>query len=71
MDSLGGTLLIGVAAFAATNLDDLFLLVVFFAIGWGRARDVVLGQYAGIGALFMARQRQAHCRFWIGREGIA
>ncbi len=52
MDSLGGTLLIGVAAFAATNLDDLFLLVVFFAIGWGRARDVVLGQYAGIGALF-------------------
>ncbi|MSP97628.1 MAG: quaternary ammonium transporter [Betaproteobacteria bacterium] len=54
MDSAAGTLLVGVAAFAATSLDDLFLLVVYFAIGWGRARDVVLGQYAGIGALFAA-----------------
>jgi cadmium resistance protein CadD (predicted permease) len=52
VESLAGTLLTGVAAFAATNLDDLFLLVVYFAVGWGRAREVVLGQYAGIGALF-------------------
>jgi len=52
VDSLASTLLVGVTAFAATNLDDLFLLVAFFAAGWGRARDVVLGQYAGIGALF-------------------
>ena len=41
------------AAFAATNLDDLFLLVAWFAAGW-RGRDIVLGQYAGIGALFAA-----------------
>jgi cadmium resistance protein CadD (predicted permease) len=41
-----------VAAFVATNLDDLFLLVAWFAAGRYRARDIVLGQYAGIGALF-------------------
>jgi cadmium resistance protein CadD (predicted permease) len=43
-----------VAAFAATNLDDLFLLVAWFAAGRTRTRDIVLGQYAGIGALFGA-----------------
>jgi cadmium resistance protein CadD (predicted permease) len=42
-----------VAAFAATNLDDLLLLVAWFAAGH-RARDIVLGQFAGIGALFAA-----------------
>jgi cadmium resistance protein CadD (predicted permease) len=42
----------GAAAFAATNLDDLLLLIAFFAAGTYRARDVVLGQYAGIGLLF-------------------
>lgn len=42
------------AAFAATNLDDLFLLVAWFAAGRCRPRDIVLGQYAGIGALFAA-----------------
>lgn len=41
-------------AFAATNLDDLFLLVAWFAAGRYRTRDIVLGQYAGIGALFAA-----------------
>lgn len=42
------------AAFAATNLDDLFLLVAWFAAGRTRVRDIVLGQYLGIGALFAA-----------------
>lgn len=41
-------------AFAATNFDDLFLLVAWFAAGRYRTRDIVLGQYAGIGALFAA-----------------
>jgi cadmium resistance protein CadD (predicted permease) len=40
-----------VAAFAATNLDDLFLLVAWFAAGT-RVHQVVLGQALGIGALF-------------------
>jgi cadmium resistance protein CadD (predicted permease) len=43
-----------VAAFAATNLDDLFLLVAWFAAGRAPARAIVLGQYLGIGALFAA-----------------
>ncbi len=54
MESQAGMMLTGVAAFAATNLDDLFLLVVLFAAGTGRARDIVLGQYAGIAFLFAA-----------------
>lgn len=48
------TIALGVAAFVATNLDDVFLLLVFFADPRLRARDVVLGQYAGIGALVVA-----------------
>jgi cadmium resistance protein CadD (predicted permease) len=43
-----------VAAFAATNVDDLFLLVAWFAAGRYRPGDIVLGQYLGIGALFAA-----------------
>jgi cadmium resistance protein CadD (predicted permease) len=43
-----------VAAFAATNLDDLFLLVAWFAAGRTRTRDIVLGQVLGIAALFAA-----------------
>lgn len=43
---------IGVTAFVATNIDDLFILMAFFA---NRCRfpisQVVLGQYVGMGAL--------------------
>jgi cadmium resistance protein CadD (predicted permease) len=44
---------IGVAAalFTATNVDDIFLLVAFFADPRYRPRQVVIGQYLGIGAL--------------------
>lgn len=38
--------------FAATNIDDLFVLLGFFADPKLRARHVVLGQYLGIGALY-------------------
>ena len=50
MDFLG---LVGVAiaAFAATDVDDLFVLMLFFSNpAYGR-RQVVIGQYLGIGAL--------------------
>ena len=53
MPAAAGSVAAGVAAFAATNIDDLFLLVAFVAAG-SRPRDVVLGQYAGITALFAA-----------------
>jgi cadmium resistance protein CadD (predicted permease) len=38
--------------FASTNVDDIFVLVGFFADPKFRARNIVLGQYAGIVMLF-------------------
>jgi cadmium resistance protein CadD (predicted permease) len=52
LESIAGAVLAGAAAFAATNVDDLFLLVAWFAAGRTRPRDIVAGQYLGIGALF-------------------
>jgi cadmium resistance transport/sequestration family protein len=53
---LGGifirTARLGIALFASTNVDDVFVLVGFFVDPKFRARDVVIGQYAGITALF-------------------
>lgn len=45
-------LLAGVAMFAATNIDNLFLTAALLSDRSFRARDVVLGTYAGIGALY-------------------
>jgi len=42
---------IPVGIFAATNIDDLFLLAVLFADPKFRRRAIVFGQFAGIGAL--------------------
>ena len=46
--------LIGVAvvAFASTNIDDIFVLLGFNVDPGFRARDVVVGQFLGLGALF-------------------
>jgi cadmium resistance protein CadD (predicted permease) len=54
LESIAPALLAGAAAFVATNVDDLFLLVAWFAAGRMSARDIVAGQYLGIGALFAA-----------------
>jgi cadmium resistance protein CadD (predicted permease) len=43
---------LAVALFASTNVDDIFVLIGFFADPKFRTRDIVLGQYAGIAALF-------------------
>jgi cadmium resistance protein CadD (predicted permease) len=42
---------IGVSAFAATNIDDIFVLMMFFSSLSFPVRHVVLGQYVGIGLL--------------------
>jgi cadmium resistance protein CadD (predicted permease) len=43
---------IGVAAFAATNIDDIFVLIMFFSSSVTfPTKQVVLGQYIGIGLL--------------------
>ena len=53
MDSLLAAAITGVAAFAATNVDDIFILMLFFSQVGGefRNRHVVLGQYLGFAAL--------------------
>lgn len=47
---------VGLAAvtFASTNVDDVFVLLAFFADATYSSRRVVIGQYLGIGALFAA-----------------
>jgi cadmium resistance protein CadD (predicted permease) len=42
---------LGIAAFAATNIDDIFVLMMFFSALSIPPRYVVLGQYLGIGLL--------------------
>jgi len=44
---------IAVAAFAATNIDDLFLIVLFLTDPRVTWRHVALGQFAGIGTLVL------------------
>ncbi len=48
------TVVVAVFLFAATNVDDLVLLAMFFAQPGASMRPVVLGQLAGIGALTAA-----------------
>lgn len=42
---------LGVLVFASTNVDDIFVLIGFLSDPQFRTRDVVLGQYLGIGVL--------------------
>ena len=46
-----GLVAIGVAAFVATNIDDIFVLMIFFSSVAYSVRQIVLGQYIGIGLL--------------------
>jgi cadmium resistance protein CadD (predicted permease) len=43
---------LAILLFASTNVDDVFVLVAFFADPKFRPRDIVTGQYVGIAALF-------------------
>jgi cadmium resistance protein CadD (predicted permease) len=46
-----GLVAIGVAAFVATNIDDIFVLMIFFSSLAYPVRQIVLVQYLGIGSL--------------------
>jgi cadmium resistance protein CadD (predicted permease) len=46
-----GLVAIGVIAFVATNIDDIFVLMMFFSSLTFPVRQVVLGQYIGISLL--------------------
>jgi len=43
---------LAVAIYVSTNVDDVFLLLAFFADPRFRTRDVIIGQYFGIGVLY-------------------
>jgi cadmium resistance protein CadD (predicted permease) len=45
---------LGVIVFASSNVDDMFVLFGFFVDPHFRGRDIVFGQYLGMGALFLA-----------------
>jgi cadmium resistance protein CadD (predicted permease) len=47
-------LALAVTLFASTNIDDLLVLIGFFADRRFRARDIVAGQFAGVAALFVS-----------------
>ena len=51
MENFFGIVGIGATAFVATNIDDLLILIAFFANSRYPLRQIVLGQYAGMGAL--------------------
>lgn len=54
MSPLVGALISGVAAFAATNLDDLFLLMLYFSRANNdpqEERNIIVGQYLGFSVL--------------------
>src|SRR5919107_3157563 len=53
MTDIPGLITIGVGAFAATNIDDIFVLMMFFSSSFMTfpVKQVVLGQYIGIGLL--------------------
>ena len=48
-----GIIAIGVAAFAATDIDDLFVLMILFSSLNFPVRHIILGQYLGIGLLIV------------------
>src|SRR5687768_6844552 len=46
-------LILGITLFVATNLDDIFILIAFFADPRLRAHQIIVGQYLGIGTLVL------------------
>ncbi|WP_245432655.1 MULTISPECIES: cadmium resistance transporter [unclassified Rhizobium] len=43
---------VAIVMFASTNIDDIFVLLGFFADPKFRAKQIVIGQYLGIGILY-------------------
>jgi cadmium resistance protein CadD (predicted permease) len=52
MVDFGYLIVLGISAFVSTNIDDIFLLIVFFSNSLKYSKyKVVIGQYIGIGLL--------------------
>lgn len=53
MDHLLALIVLAVGLFVATNVDDIFVLLGFFADPKFRPRQIAVGQYLGIAALYV------------------
>ena len=53
MESFSALIVLAIVLFASTNIDDVFVLLGFFADPKFKARQVVIGQFIGIGALYL------------------
>lgn len=51
MASFSEVLSLGIGAFVVTNIDDLFILMIFFAKRSFPTFQIILGQYVGMGLL--------------------
>lgn len=78
MDNLLTVILTGIAAFIATNIDDIFILLLFFSQvdGVFRRRHIVSGQYLGfIGLLLVSLPGffggMLLPQVWLGMLGLA
>lgn len=68
-------ILTAITMFIATNLDDLFVLMLFFANKDFNVKQIVLGQYLGVTALIMISALSYFLKFfipleWIGLLGV-
>lgn len=65
------TLLVAAGVYASTNVDDIFLTMAFFSDARLNARSVVIGKFAGIGALTLASVAAAACTLAVPPEWVA
>jgi len=75
MKELLGLSGVGLAVFALTDIDDLFVLIAFFSDRTFAPRQVVIGQYAGIAALIGVSALSYVLNFvfpaeWVGLIGL-
>jgi cadmium resistance transport/sequestration family protein len=66
---------LAIVSFIATNLDDLFVLMIFFAHPDYKSTPIIIGQYIGISSLILISTLGYFFKFiipaaWIGLLGI-
>lgn len=56
MSGIFGTIIAGITTFSATNIDDIFILILFFSQlnSTFRTQHIVLGKYLGFAAIILA-----------------
>lgn len=75
MEQFIQTILVGIIAFVTTNIDDLFILSLFFSNAYYDNKKIVIGQYIGISSLVIISSISYFVRFlvpieWIGLSGL-